>query len=288
MEFREIRQCDRESIEAVRRKWHHDFLSHSFCTLYLWQETLKCSLFLEEDFYIVQCEDEGSNSYFFPCGNRSQAAAFIETHIQEVDFKLLYMQKEDIMWLSHQFPGRFQFTRDDNHCEYLYSRAEQLGLCGGKFARIRNEMHHLQSRHQLRTEVLEGREMDAVCILQDWKEHRIRLGRPGQADYLVTEKIIREYKSLKMAGIIVYVDEVPQAFAAGGEIWGDTFAVQAAKVGIPMTGLLYYTLHELFRFISEKYTYINGDDDMGVAGIRLHKQKMRPCRINEVWKAVLL
>lgn len=72
--FRKIELQDRENIETIRRKYQPMLSDYTFSLLYCWQEELKLSLYIEEEFFVIRGEDY----YFFPIGEPNRVKEFIE------------------------------------------------------------------------------------------------------------------------------------------------------------------------------------------------------------------
>lgn len=284
MEYQEIEMNQRGQIEYIRRKYGHYLLSHSFCTLILWKETLKLSIHLEEDFFVVKYETNGENSYFFPCGNDEKKRQFIDSMLGTKDFAMYYMAEEDKQFVEKYYNGRLQTEYDRGGCEYIFDRAGHVLLKGKTYAKIRYEQNHLLSSYEVRsipmTPEMEGQVLE---IIEEWEQEH-QLHHAGEDDYEVAKSALKYFNEMQFIGNLVYVNDIPYAIAIGGEITEDTFGIQIAKTRSQIGGLMFYLLHKCFELIPARYLYINGDDDMNVEGIRIHKKKMKPCRMNEVWK----
>ncbi len=285
MQFGEIKLEQRDIIEGIRKKYGHNLLSHSFCTLLLWKETLKLLIHLEEDFYIVKCEIESDNTYFFPCGDDEKKRKFIEEHQGEEDFTLLYLCEGDMLFLEKYFPD-IVVEYDRNSCEYIFDKNSHIELKGKTYAKLRYEQNHLCNNYMLRSEKIDDKNAEwALGIVNEWESRHIRQNDLPFDDYIVAKNAFKYYKEMHFIGNVVYLDEQPYAVAIGGKITDDTYGIQVAKMKEPVAGLMFYLLHKCFELIPEQYMFINGDDDMGDSGIRIHKQKMKPCKMNEVWRA---
>lgn len=285
MDYREINLGQRKCVENIRQKYGHKLLSHSFCTLLLWKETLKLSIHLEDDFYVVKYGLESDNAYFFPCGNEDKKHKFIDEHKMEKEFELCYLCENDKLFLEKFYPD-IKVEHDRNSCEYIFDKNGHITLRGKTYAKLRYEQNHLCNRYEMRSEPIDSDNADkAFDIIEAWENRHIRQNGLPFDDFVVAENAFKYYKDMNFIGNIVYLNEEPYAAAIGGEITKDTFGIQVAKMKMPVDGLMFYLLHECFKLIPEQYLYINGDDDMGDIGIRIHKEKMKPCRMNEVWRA---
>lgn len=285
MKYEEIKSEQREQIEHIRDKYGHYLLAHSFCTLILWKETLQLSIHLEDDFFVVKYGTQGENAYFFPCGNDEKKKKFIESMWGQKDFTMYYLTEQDKQFVEMHFKDRISMEYDRGGCEYIFDREGHNLLKGKTYSKIRYEINHLSSEYNIRsipmTSDMAG---EALKIIEEWeKDHQFRT--PGCDDYEVAKNALKYFDEMNFTGNIVYIDDVAYAVAIGGRITEDTFGIQVAKMRSQVGGLMFYLLHKCFELIPNTYLYINGDDDMNVEGIRIHKQKMMPCRMNEVWKA---
>lgn len=285
MDFTAIELSARNTIEKIRKKYNHPMSSHAFSSLYLWQEEMGLSIACDDDFFVIRCDFKGENCFFFPCGDIIRKKQFIREHMCETNFKLCYMNHADVHFLNQYFHGCFELSYDRDSCEYIYDRAELIGLAGGKFAKIRTKLHHLEREHSLRTEVLSGKNCEmAKDIIAAWAENYEGRANQPLDDINVALRAIDQSDMLGLTGAVIYVDGQPYAVAAGCDIGGDTFDLCVAKQKSAITGLDYYATIELCKNISEQFTYLNAEEDFGIEGLRIHKNDMHPVKLWKIWE----
>ena len=288
MEFSKIELNNRERISKIRNLAGYTLLSHSFDTLFLWQDTMQLSIWLEEDFFVVRYGLAGENSYFCPCGNENKMKRFIDDFCQTDGFQLFYMDETRKNWLMAYAPELFSFSYDRGSCEYIYDRNQHLLKQGKTYQRIRRELNHLESQYRLHTEILSRDNLSlSRAVIHEWQLQNDH--EPTGLitnDHQMVENALAWFEPLGMKGVLIYMNDRPVATAIGGEICGDTYGIQVAKMCERTGGLMFYLLDRMFEVIPGQYRYVNGDDDMNIEGIRIHKIKMKPVRMNEVWKAV--
>lgn len=289
-EFGKVKFEDKNRIEEIRARAEHKLMSHAFSTLFLWEETLKLSVCVAEDFFAVKDALVSEYDYFFPCGNEESIRSFIDELVADgKPVRFLYMRNEDKAFLDKYYPGMFTYTYDRGSCEYIYDREAHLIKKGGKYTKQRYEIKQLLKSHDVKVQPLTpDKRMVALEIIHDWKVSHQKNDRSQielYDDLIVSKKLLEYYDELEVSGIIVYVDSEPVAVAAAAPITEDTYCLQLAKSKAPMTGLVPFLWTECFKTVPEAVKYINGDDDMGVSGIRIQKEKMVPDCMNEIWVA---
>lgn len=102
-----IRLEQRFHIERIRQKYGHVLSSHAFASLFLWKEQMKLQIVPEDDAFFVKTGLQGSDVWFFPCGQKRDTLEFIEQHMDNPSFGMVYLREEDKCMLESCFPGRF-------------------------------------------------------------------------------------------------------------------------------------------------------------------------------------
>lgn len=265
----------KEHIERIRKENAHITASHAFASLYIWRKEMGLSIYLEEELFAVKSLWRGKNAWFFPCGSREAVKDFIGRSLGEEDLLFCYMRKEDIAFLNREFPGRFRITERKCDHEYLYDRKEQKELKGKGFAASRKYIHRLQSGCELAWQpVNESNLADAMSVIREWKGHSE--GVDGLMDKTASAVLMQHWEKLDASGILVRINGEPKSVMAGYPIGKRMFDISLAKQNCFADGLAEYTRYAFFLFLPEEYTLANGEEDLGIEGLRLTKQRMRP------------
>lgn len=272
----QIELVQKPMIDRIRADRGHPSESHSFASLFLWQWDMGLSIRVEEDAYIVRCTSRPGNSWYFPCGESGRCAAWIEELMkQDGPLHLIYMLEEDARFLEERFPGAFSITPADSDSEYLYDRAAYLAMAGEGYRRIRRDVHWLCTEHEARAERWSRENTrDMAAVLRQW--HASYPGEDGLVDWGTARLLVDYGKSLDIMGVIVYLDGEPVSMAAGFPLTGDSFDIAFSKSARRIKGLQDFSRQALARLLPENFTVLNGEDDLGVPGIRMVKQLMRP------------
>lgn len=285
---RPVRLEDRPVIDAIRFETGHALSAHAFPSLYVWQKEMALSLYVQRDFFSVKADKWGDNTWFFPCGNEKSVRSFLQEGMDTPDFTLLYLRPCDAQWLAEQFPGVWKVRREERADEYICRISEYLAMEGGRYAELRKKLRHLEREYHVQVrEITKTTLPDAYQVLRQWREILHHISEENVGDRGVSEIALEHWDQLSLFGSILYLDGQPAAFYAGFPLDGETMDVLVGKcVPDAPNYTVYFAMREFLRQHGGGYTYCNLEEDLGIPGIRMVKQKMRPFTSNEIWEAM--
>ncbi|MCC8100708.1 MAG: phosphatidylglycerol lysyltransferase domain-containing protein [Clostridiales bacterium] len=282
----------REQVEGLRLKYGRVSASHAFSTLFIWQEDMGLSIYLNEKLYAVKCSWRGGgNAWKLPCGEREAVCRFLGEQLAQPGLRLCYVSEEDRKLLEQAFPDAFEIEETEGDHEYLYDCAEQRALSGKRFAAIRNHIRRAEADHVLVCERLSKANLaEALEVNRQWVSRSSgRMEEEGSLqDGAASETLLRRWDALGGFGVLIRVDGEPHAIAAGYPLGADTYDLCLAKQRFTLPGLGAYTKHAFFCALPDSVTCVNAEEDLGIEGLRRMKQQMRPSRILKMYEAVSL
>lgn len=274
-------------FEKIRESCKNKLSANTFNSLYLWQHQMKLSAFITDDFFAVKCGERGENTWFFPCGSREAVECFIKDGMKSKDFSLCYIGEDDAKWLAESFPSQWKLEREEESDEYICSISELIGLRGGKYTGVRHKINRIERENILKTLPISDDNIgDALAVVSEWERLPHSIGNNNLVDGGVSDKALAERKQLGIEGVIVYKDGQPVSVFAGFSIDENTLDALVGKCrGDAPRGFVYYAIREYVRQYADRYTYCNLEEDLGIPGIRLIKQELRPESKNLIWVA---
>ena len=274
MNTERLQLCDMPHIENIRNKYKHYSSSHAFASIYIWQEELGLTTYIEEDMFVVKYNTGGSNTWFFPCGSRENIIKFIK-NIDKNNLRFCYMREEDVDFLRDTFPGMFEITEKDSDHEYLYSCEEWQNLKGTSFAGIRNHISRACRDNELSVEEINDNNIDSVKgIVRQWKRESLLKG--DSSDNMAAQILADNFYALNGHGIVVYVNDVLFAVVAGFPLSENCFDMCLAKQSNRLSGLSVYAKYQFVKNLPKQYEYFNAEEDLGIEGLRTMKNQMKP------------
>ena len=266
----------KDTIEGIRYENGHITASHAFASLFMWQKEMGLSVYLEENLFAVKVSDAGRERMVFPLWRQNRGKD-LSACLDGEGLLFCYMRREDAEFLEQEFPGRFQIRERESDHEYIYDRKEQQEMNGKGFLAARKYIHRLTAGHLMEWEPVGAENLaDALSLVSGWKEKEREEGLDGLRDTDASVTMLTYWEELEGPGILVRVDGAPGAVMAGYPIGKNMFDISLGKQSCYITGMSEYTRHALCSFLPEKYSLVNGEEDLGIEGLRRMKQRMRP------------
>ncbi len=271
---REITLDLQEPIQALRRSCGHESASHAFASLFLWQRDMGLTVCLRERAFAVRCGY--LDAWFFPCGETEEVLRFVRDILDRFPrARFVYLRRDDAALLEARFPGRFRVSPSESASEYLYDRREYVTLPGRKYESIRWSINRLKSHHELRTEPLRSDRLEDVrAILAAWKPRTV--SESYSPDLETAALMLDNLAALEMRGVLVTMDGRSAAVAMGFPLSGRSFDIAFSKAPVREPGLLHFARRTLVSALPDRYTVINGEEDLGIPGLRRAKQLEHP------------
>lgn len=286
MEVKEFDISDKKRFEEIRAKYEYNTAAYSFISFYIWKDVLQFKLYMEEDMYSVWCGKYGDNTWTFPCGSLEDKIRFVNNKINENDFEMIYLRREDKEFLDKHFPGVFLVEEKEECNEYIYDREAWEALEGKKYGAMRNHIRRADRDNVLRVEEITCDNVDEVYdIIELWDSYREDVGSLGDTDKEASKLLIKNYRRFDEKGIVVYVNDEPYAVVAGFPISDEMFDMCLAKQKSILPGLSVYAKYMFIANLPKKYKIINAEDDLGIEGLRNMKKQMQPIGQIEIFFA---
>ena len=274
--------ADKTAVEELYNAYGRCDSAHAFASLFLWKQDMDLSLYRTEDVYTVKIGWKGENCWFYPCGKPEARVECIETLIRAGCRKLCYLQQEDVEELNSHFLGVFTIQESPEDSEYLYNREDILQMAGGRFVKMRNLYRRLQKDHEITTEPITEDKLPAVrAVCRQWQENR------GKKVSLLWEEatnaLLDNWEALKAKGVILRLDGEDWAVSAGYPLGEGIYdcCLHNARENLP--GVTENLRAAFVRACPETVGCYNYEEDLGTEGLRLTKERLRPCAMIQMY-----
>lgn len=276
----EIKLSHEAKINRLLLMTHNDSSAYAFPSLFIWQKAFGLRVAFYRDCFIVKYTRHGENTWFFPVGKAEDCRDFLAEHMDEPDFSLHYVLENQLALLQQWFPGRFHAEEAPNDAEYICDIEGHMRLDGRVYANVRKQLHKANRNGTITLTPL-GAEDTAYAenLLEEWQSRKKKIDLP----VAIIIPILRYAEALHMELYFAHLDAEICGIIGGFPLSGNCFDGCIVILRENLPGLSYAVKNLFFQKLRDRYTYVNIEEDLGIPGLRLMKQKLVPVRMNQTW-----
>lgn len=220
-----------------------------------------------EPLIVITGKDDGHPFFMLPFGipDREVLDRLFQTH--------RVLKCVSVTQVDHFAHGAFKVVEDRDNFDYLYLQAKLANLDGRKYHKKRNLIKAFVRDHEY-----EGRPLldeyipHALEVLDQWRENR-----EDDGDYIAAREALEKCNDLQLCGGVYYVGGRPVAYSLGEELaCGTSFVVHFEKAVPGYKGLWQFVNQAFASILTDYYTTVNREQDLGNAGLRKAKMSYQP------------
>lgn len=258
----------------------------SFTNLYAWRDRYNFHYILLEGYlWIINISND---KYYLsqPIGDYSDLVALkksIKLMSDFLDERPFIIKKADDKFIhvlaSLDMTYTYKAIRDD--FDYVYDFSKMKSLSGNKYHKKKNHLNKFKKSYSWSFRKITKDDYELLLpILDDWFEDKDDLSeKKAICDVLLA------FETLDVTGGLLFIEEKPVGFIIGEELNKDTMVIHFEK-GLKGYHGIYPTLfHEYIQGFD--YTFVNREQDLGIAGLRKSKLSYHPIHLVEKYNVRL-
>lgn len=212
-----------------------------------------------------------------------------------VAIKRLFADRLTLYGADEDFAGKYladsgaEIVEDRDNFDYLHLRDELANLAGGRYHGKKNRVNYFTRRHEYVVELYaSGHCESALRLLDEWKRVRGEVeSRSLASETAAAAEALRMADVLGLQGVVILVGGEVKAFALG-EILNRTTSVCHFEKADPFSEGAYQLVDREFnRLLFTDCTYVNREQDLGVAGLRESKRSYHPVELVRKFRGIL-
>jgi len=267
----------------------------SFANLYLWGRQ---KFALVNNHIVLISRFDKRITYPYPLGKGDKKAVLdsiiADAKARGITCRMTGLSESAKHTLEALYPGRFRFCADEGTFDYVYAIDDLADLKGKKYHGKRNHLNRFYEAYPDYTVKPIGDDNAAEVrrMLENW--YRIRTADNADADYSheqdALDKALRDYRRLKMEGLVLYGGGELLAFTLASRLTHDTLDVHFEKARADVQGAYTAINCEFAKYIRSKYPqikWLDREEDMGLEGLRKAKQSYRPHHMIKKYRACM-
>lgn len=301
IQFHPIQLSDKPHIDSLLSRAVAPICDYTFANIYAWQPAYHTTWAEVEGALVVRfvLDDEqmgymivGAEDY-----GRVLTALHHEAERQNQPLRLVGMSGDDaaqfVRW-AEEHGGAEQYAMCDNpdYRDYIYSVDELSTLVGRKYQPKRNHINKFESKYTYEFAPLSAQYFqECLCLECRWQLRKAVMDNPDMAreheckdtaEKTAIRRALDAYEQLGLYGGVLLVDGHVAAFTYGSALSEDTFCTHIEKADATLDGI-FPMINRLFaRALQERgFSYVNREEDMGLAGLRRSKHSFYPVRLQE-------
>lgn len=291
MDFHSPTLSDREWVQKAFSSSRTDCCEYCFGNIYMWSDIYNNKI-SNIDGIFVSADFSDNPVFCYPIGNGDKKAvikALIE-YAKSLGTVLSFygLTEADKLELESLFPEKFEFDETRDFFDYLYRTEDLAELAGRKYHSKRNHISYFENTFDWKYEPINESNIKECLLLNEHWEKLNRQKNPEEIneEHRAINKALADYFELGLEGGVLTVQNEIVAFTFGEKLNDNTFCTHVEKAYGDIRGAYQMINRELARQLSDKYEYINREDDTGSEGLRNAKLSYHPHRLIIKYSAV--
>ena len=281
-------------VEIQHRGIFHPYLTknsqtcdRTFANTFCWQHLFHTQWAEANGFLIIRAFINGERRAAYILVSQKDIPSYadilpaLEADAANLDqpLTLMGLSKDECDTLQSQHPGQFFFDRNRDFADYIYNVEDLKTLKGRKYAPKRNHINKFKSLYDYHYEAITAENIvECRQLEEDWISQHAE-DDSAQAEYLTIQNAFQHFEALGLFGGALYVRDKLVAFTYGSAIRNNIFCTHVEKADIHYEGV-YQMINYLFaQHLPEQFTFINREEDMGIAGLRKSKTSYHPAML---------
>lgn len=255
---------------------------YNFSNLFCWQHVYKYSWFVYQDRLVVY--DGVNQTAFMPLGLDlpPKEMAALSRHLIQLglapDLGIVHQTYLE----THPDIEKFYILQEErDHAEYIYRVESLVALNGIKLHKKRNLISQFKRNYpDFSIHPLQGPEVDAAWeFARNQLQSRKKPSQNLKDEFCAMENAFVHFDHLGLGGVVLKVNNQLVAFSLFSRLNQDTYNIQFEKANLSFKGAAQVINQETARYLENKCTFVNREQDLGIKGLRKAKLSYEPERL---------
>jgi len=284
IDFKPVQPEDKERYLHYLLNGSDRSCEYSFVNLYLWGRQ---NATIIHDHMVLFSQFNRQSVYPYPIGDGEKKpvldAIIADAKERGIPCRITSLSAEAKDTLETLYPGMFRFHCDRDGYDYVYDINDLADLPGKKYQKKRNHCNRFRTDYpNYHVEPLNDDNLSKVQeMLSAWYADKEQENPDN--DFLMEQvalnKAFTHYKELELDGLVLFNDEKVLGFTMGSRLSHDTYDIHFEKAWGDVNGAYAIINYEFARYLREKHPdirFLDREDDMGIEGLRIAKERYFP------------
>jgi len=284
IDFKPVQPEDKERYLHYLLNGSDRSCEYSFVNLYLWGRQ---NATIIHDHMVLFSQFNRQSVYPYPIGDGEKKpvldAIIADAKERGIPCRITSLSAEAKDTLETLYPGMFRFHCDRDGYDYVYDINDLADLPGKKYQKKRNHCNRFRTDYpNYHVEPLNDDNLPKVQdMLSAWYADKEQENPDN--DFLMEQvalnKAFTHYKELELDGLVLFNGEKVLGFTMGSRLSHDTYDIHFEKAWGDVNGAYAIINYEFARYLREKHPdirFLDREDDMGIEGLRIAKERYFP------------
>ncbi|MDD5730387.1 MAG: phosphatidylglycerol lysyltransferase domain-containing protein [Candidatus Omnitrophica bacterium] len=274
-EFKPVGLEDLEAFNQALKQFPPVISELTFTNIYSWRKAYQFEVASLGGFLILRSGPENKKSFFRPIGSGDMKAV-MEKILEDTGAG--FVRIPEITKKMFENEKKYIIEADPDNFDYLYRTEDLIELPGRKYDGKRNLIKNFKSAYEFHyTEFDDSNIKDCLEFEEFWCTLKncdsvTGLGNERQA----IKEMVDNFSIFKLIAGAIKVKERICAVAIGQRLNQYTLVMHVLKADPNMAGLYQAMNNEFLSRQARGFTYVNMEQDLGLAGLRKAKQSYHP------------
>lgn len=280
-DFKKIEIGDKHVFDNFLREDPPQCSEFTFTNLFMWRHQYQPVWLQWDHCLLVILQARNAQPFGLPPvgpGDKIKALDVLTEELEKLGVDVLVCRVDEAFVKDSLDLDRYVAELDPDNSDYVYLAEDLIHLSGRKYHRKKNHLNQFLKNMAFEYRSLD-REMVECCLeMQEaWCQMKACVEKP---DLLAEDHAVYEaltcFEDLEYVGGAIVINDKVEAFSMGEMLNQDTAVIHVEKANPDIPGL-YAAINQ--RFCQNAWpdvTYINREQDKGIAGLRKAKESYHP------------
>ncbi len=281
--FKILELSDKEIIESFNKDYA-PYSDYNFVSLYSWNTKGEIAYTFLNDNLVVKFSDYETGEPFYSFLGTSSVSKTVEilfelSQIEHLETRLKLIPEENLHEDYESVTTQFLVKEDIDNFDYIYDIEEKASLIGEKYFNRRKAINKFARNYPdhrvIHINLDDSSTISQIYELFDlWTQYR---DGQDKEDRKAFERLLAVHKNFNLVTLGVEITGKLKAFFIAEPVHDLHVVAHFATSDLNYTGLDAFLSHEMCVYLSsQKYRFINYEQDLGLPGLRRAKEMWHP------------
>ena len=299
--YKQIHITDKAILDHFLKNIDNQNSETTFTNLYMWKKSYAVRWAVVNNHLIIE-PNAFEESWILPPYGLDSDEHLFKNAVEDVLHDYQSRQKnlviraiteKEKLKFEKYFPNQFKYIEEPDIEDYIYAGENLRTLAGRKYSKKRNHINAFKSDYPdyVFEEMTTDKADEVLDFLERWYGKRYlenTLDDGLLAEREATYCALTHIQDLDYTGGLIRINGKIVAFTMGEKVNNDTVVIHIEKAFPEYRGLYPVINQDYLNYFWQDITYVNREEDMGLAGLRKAKESYYPEYLLKKYKGVYI